>query len=202
MKNYQKLFIGITAICLIAICTVPASAAIPKKTATKLAIKAKDYITQTSKSIGNAIWNNKGAVAVGTAAVVIATNPEATAAVVTGVTETVTTGATAVITGATEGVSRSVRQSSGSGSIWYLVFFAAATVFCIVVIRYIWNYVRDWKNWIPLAVIGIFLCFGGIAEAGIIGLPTVDGITNVISKPPVPFWTFFNVVLCLVTIFI
>jgi hypothetical protein len=201
MKNYQKLFIGFTAICIIAVCAVSASAAIQKKAATKLAIKAKDYITTTSKSIGNAIWNNKGAVAVGTAAVVVATNPEATAAVVTGVTETVTTGATAVITGATEGVSRSVRQSSGSGSIWYLVLFAAATTFCIVVIRYIWNYVRDWKNWIPLAVVGVFLCCGGIAEAGIIGLPTADGIASVISKP-VPFWTFFNVVLCLVTIFI
>jgi hypothetical protein len=68
----NKLFIGMCAACLIAVSASSAEAAVSKRTVTK----AVSLIKQTSNAIGNAIWSNKGSIAVGTAAVAVASKPE------------------------------------------------------------------------------------------------------------------------------
>jgi hypothetical protein len=178
MKNYQKLFIGITAICLFAACAVPASAAIP----TRVKVKAKDFITKTSTSLGNAIWNNKGSIAVGSAAVALATNPAP-----------FVSGATTMITGRPSDPSATSIQSYFTG--W--LFYAIATVLAVLGVRFAWNYVKDYKNWLPLMIVGILLCSVGVAEAGIIQ----PLLKPPVLLPPVPWWSLFNVALIVATIF-
>jgi hypothetical protein len=80
-------------------------------------------------------------------------------------------------------------------------------VLCIIGVRYAWNYVRDYKNWLPILVIGVCCVPCGVAEAGVFqNLPMAEGITSVIPKPPVlppvPWWTLLNVALIVVSIFI
>jgi hypothetical protein len=191
MKNYQKLFIGTIVIGLLATCAVPANAAMPKKAVVKVAGTAKDFITKTSTSLGNAIWNNKGSIAVGSAAVALATNPAP-----------FVSGATTMITGRPSDPSATGIQSYLVG--W--LFYAVATILAILGVRYAWAYLKDWKNWVPLLlIVGVCCITCGTVEAGIIHFPTVEGLVDTIPKPPVlptvPWWSLFNVVLLVITIF-
>jgi hypothetical protein len=198
MKNYQKLFIGITAICLFAVLTVSADAAIPKKAVTKLATKAKDYITKVGNSLGNTIWQNKGSVAIGASAVAVATHPEP-----------FVNGAVSILTGKPVSTFNpsATGNSSMVGSLWYYPFDAAVTLLCVIGVRYTWNYVKDYKNWLPVLVIGVCFISSGAVEAGVVqNLPMAEGIASVIPKPPmlppVPWWTIINVIVVAITIFI
>jgi hypothetical protein len=161
----------------LAICAAPASAAIP----TRVKVKAKDFITKTSTSIGNAIWNNKGAITIGTGAVAIASNPAP-----------FVEGAATVITG---------RASNSSGGIQSYIFgwlfYLVATLLAIVGVRYTWNYVKDYKNWLPLMVVGVLLCSVGVAEAGVIPVP--DNHSGFIYRP---WWDVISFVILIITIFI
>jgi hypothetical protein len=194
MKTYQTLFIGVTALCLFAVCAVPASAAVPKKAVTKLASKVKDYVVKTGNSIGETIWRNKGSVAIGTVAVAAANNPAP-----------FVDGAVTIVTGRpakTSGPSDTANHSFIVG--W--LFYAIATLLAIIGVRCLWNYVKDYKNWLPLMVVGVLLCSVGVVEAGVVCLPTLDGIASVIPKPPVPpapvpWWNVLYFVLFVIMIF-
>jgi hypothetical protein len=178
MKNYQKLFIGVTALCLFAVCAVPASAAVP----TRVKVKAKDFITKTGKSIGDTIWHNKGSIAVGSTAVAVATNP---APFVSGITT--------VLTGRAS-------DPSGGGIQSYIFgfgFYAIATLLTIVGVRCTWNYVKDYKNWLPLMVVGILFCSVGVAEAGVIPVP--DNQSGFIYRP---WWDVITIVILIISIFL
>jgi hypothetical protein len=182
MKIYQKLFIGIIAICLFAACAVPASAAIP----TRVKVKARDFITKTSTSLGNAIWNNKGSIAVGSAAVALATNPAP-----------FVSGATTMITGRAGDPAATSIQSYFTG--W--LFYAIATLLAIIGVRCSWNYVKDYKNWLPLMVIGLFLCCSGVVQAGVIDYVPVPEVPIVGIKPP-PLWDVIGLIILILTIII
>jgi hypothetical protein len=174
MNNYQKLFIGITAVCLLAVCAAPASAATPRRAAAKV----KDFITQASTSLGNAIWNNKGSVAVGATAVGIATNPSP-----------FVSGITTVLTGRPSDPNATGIASFFTSWMFYLI----ATLLAIVGVRCTWNYVKDYKNWLPLLVIGAFLGCGGIAEAGAIDyVPVPEVQSGFIHRP---WWDIIGFVL-------
>jgi hypothetical protein len=182
----QKFFVGIIVVCLFAVSAGTASAATSTKSVTKIATRAKDWITKTGTSLGAVIWNNKGSIAVGTAAVAVVTNP---APFVQGTT-TLITGKPTVVTNTAD-----VAGQSLSGIFWYYGFYAAATLFCIVGVRCAWNYIKDYKNWLPLMIVGVCFVTCGVADAA-----------TVIPKPPVlpavPWCTVFNVVLVIVSIFI
>jgi hypothetical protein len=136
VMTMNKLFIGTFIIYLLAVCAVPASAAVPTKTAVKLATKAKDYITKIGNSLGETIWNNKGSIAVGTAAVAVVRAPapfaESAAAIITGRPAT------------TSSASATGSNSSTVGWLWYYPFYAAVTLLCVIGVRYTWNYVKDY----------------------------------------------------------
>jgi hypothetical protein len=73
--------------------------------------------------------------------------------------------------------------------------------------RFAWNYVKDYKNWLPLLIVGVCCISCGVVEAGVIqNLPIAEGIASVVPKPPmlppVPWWTIINVVLVANTLFI
>jgi hypothetical protein len=197
MKTYQKLFIGITAICLFAVCTVPADAASPAKAATKIAVKAKDFITQTGTSLGNVIWQNKGSIAVGTAAVAVATNP---APFVEGATTIITGKPAKIVIPANYQVTGYQSAQSVTGSLWYYLFYAGVTILCIVGVRCAWSYVKDYKNWLPLMVVGVLLCSVGVVEAAVITSP--PPVLPPVFISPIPWWNIVNFVLLVVSIFI
>jgi hypothetical protein len=185
----NKIFIGIAIACFIAVLAGTADAAVPTRTK----VKVKDFITKTATSWGNAIWSNKASIAVGTAAVAVATNP---APFVEGAT-TIITGQPAKIV--TPSYNQATASQSATGSLWYYGFYLAATTFCIVGVRCIWNYVKDYKNWLPLMVVGILLCCGGIVEAAVITPPPV---LPPVFISPIPWWNIVNFVLLVVSIFI
>jgi hypothetical protein len=182
MKTYQTLFIGVTAICLFAVCAVPASAAVP----TKAVAKAKDFITRVTTSLGNAIWNNKGSVAVGSVAVAVATNPAP-----------FVSGATTMITGRPSDPSATGIRSYFTSWLFYLI----ATVLAIIGVRCSWNYVKDYKNWLPLMVVGVLLTCGGVVQAGMIDYVPVPEVPLTGIKPP-PFWDVIGLIILILTIFI
>jgi len=156
----RKFLIGMIAACILAVSAVSASAAVSKKAV----VKTKDFIAKTGKSLGNAIWDNKGSIAVGTTAVAVATNPAP-----------FVEGAATVITGKSSNLSAGSVQSYMVG--W--LFYAIATLLAIVGVRCAWNYVKDYKNWLPL-ILGVMVCglTGGIAEAGVLDCTAI--------RPP--FW--------------
>jgi hypothetical protein len=192
----QKLFIGIIIVCLFAVYAVPASAAIPTKSLTRIAVKSKDYITKTATSWGNAIWNNKGSIAVGTAAVAVATNP---APFVQGTT-TLITGKPTVVTNTSDVANLSVQSQSVTSSLWYYAFYIAVTLLCILGVRCAWSYIKDYKNLLPVLIVGVCFATCGVAEAGV-----VESVVSVIPKSPVlptvPWCTILNIALVVVSIF-
>ena len=83
----RKFLIGIIAVCLLAVSAGTADAALHKRAVTKIV----NTVGQACDHAANVLWRNKGAVAVGTTAVAVATHPEpfvqGAAAVVTGTGE-------------------------------------------------------------------------------------------------------------------
>ena len=166
----QKYVIGIMIAC-IAVAAVPANAA-PKA--------VKSIVNQAGKvcdDIGSVLWKNKGGIAVGAVTVAAVTNPEP-----------FVQGATTVIAGTT----KPIRQSTFATTLFCLLLLAL-TIFGV---RWFFNYLKDWKNWTPLMVVGFVLCFGGIAEAGVF-----DRVP-VIPIKPIPWWHVIDLLLLVLAIFI
>jgi hypothetical protein len=207
MKNYQKLFIGITAICLFAVCAISASAAIPvlipMKVATKLAPKAKDFIAKTGNTVkktsdgaAKVVWNNKGAIAVGTVATVALTNPEAVKAAVTGTADVAYGAVTGGKTAGAVAPRANARPSTSGGSIIpTLLFYLFVTVLVIAAVRYCLHSV-GLRRVLPLLSVGVLLCSVGVVEAAVITPPPPPVF------PPVPWLTLLNIAVIVISIFI
>jgi hypothetical protein len=209
MKKYQKLFIGIIAICIIAVCIASASAAIPAvipmKVVTKLAPKAKDFFAKTGKTVkktsggaAKVVWDNKGAIAVGTVATVALTNPEAVKAAVTGTADVAYGAVTGGKTANTVAPRANARPSTSSGSIFptlpTLLFYLFVTVLVIAAVRYCLHSV-GLRRVLPLMIVGVLLCCGGIVKAAVITPPPP-------VFPPVPWLTLLNIAVIVISIFI
>jgi hypothetical protein len=174
----NKLFIGILAACILAVSAVTTEAAGAKKAAVG---KAVNFVKKTVNDAANTVWNNKGAIAVGTAAAVAVTNPEPVIA-----------GTTAVGTGRTV---NSVHPTA-IGTILVCLLIAALT---LIGIRSLWQRLKDWCKILPLLIVGIILLGCGIVEAG-----TLDAVQSLPEiqcggiKPP--WWDALGWMILVLTI--
>jgi hypothetical protein len=153
-----KIFItGMLVACLVAVCAVPAEAATARKAGIT---KAVNFVKKTANDISNTIWNNKGAIAVSTAAVAVATQPEILAKPITAATTAV----------ATE-TSRAA-YSSPIGTIGVIFLFAAALVIVSGIVCVARHYLKLWHI-VPLLAVGVCLISCGVADAATVPLPMI-----------------------------
>ena len=141
--------IGMLAVCL-AVYAVQAQAAGFKKTAITHGVS---LMKKTFDTAGNAVWKNKGAIAVGTAAAAVALHPDILAQPMTAATTAVATEA-----------SRAVRCSP-VGMMGTVLFFAVVFVIVSGAICVVRHYLKLW-HLVPLLLVSVLVCSGGIAEAG------------------------------------
>jgi uncharacterized membrane protein YgdD (TMEM256/DUF423 family) len=144
----------------------------------KIAIFVGNTFKKTADDAAKTVWNNKGAIAVGTVATVALTNPEAATAAVSG-TADVAYGV--VIGGKTADTvvpRANVRPATTGMSIMpTLLFFLAFVGIGIVIATYFRRRTGVFRIAVPLLMVGIVLfCGVGVAEAGVV---------SIIPKPPV-----------------
>ena len=154
-----------------------------------------------AKKTSDSIWKNKGSIAVGTAAAVVLTNPEAATAAVTGTTDIVTevvAGTTGIVA---EGVSRNTRQSGGSGSVIpAMIFYLVLAGLVILGTRYLLHRVGIWKLAVPLLIVGVLFCCG-VAEAGVLDFTSIPEI-ECKSFPKLPWMNLITIALIILSFFI
>jgi hypothetical protein len=193
MKNYQKLFIGIIAICLLVVNTANTVEA-------SLITKRIEGVKKIANLVSTWTWKNKGSIAVGTVATVALTNPEAVKAAVTGTADV----AYGVVTGGKTANAvaprANARPSTTGGSIIpTLLFYLAIFGLVFLGARYLLHRIGIWRLAVPLLLVGVLFCCAGTTEAAVVSLPNP---LLMLATAPAPFWTFANVVLLAITIFI
>ena len=174
--------------------TVPADAAV-----LRYSLPVIKHIGTLAKKTSDGIWKNKGSIAVGTAAAVVLTNPEAATAAITGTTDIITevvAGTTEIVT---DGVSRKSRQSTGGSIIPTLLFYLLITVLVIAGVRYCLQSI-GLRKILPLLVLGILLFCGNIAEAGMIDYASFPEIEC--GKVKLPWWNIVTVVLLVISLIV
>jgi len=173
---FQKIvIIGMFAACIFGVHAVPADAGIAKH-AIKAAQKVRDYVGKTANDAGKVVWNNKGSIAVGTAAAVALTNPEAATAAVNGTADVVYGVVTSESTAEPIAPRSSVRPSSGGSVVRMVLFYLLLTVFVIAAVRYCLKSI-GLRRMLPVMIAGvvILLC-AGVVQAGVIGFVSVADI--------------------------
>ena len=149
-KSITKMIIGMLVACFICIYAGTADAAGIKKAAIT---KGVSFVKKTFDNVGNAIWNNKGAIAVGAATVAIVTQPEIHAQPVTAAT-------TAVATETSKAIYCSPIRTIGA-----VFFFAALLVIAWTMVCIARHYLKLWHI-LPLLLVCVLIFSGGVAEAG------------------------------------
>ena len=213
----KKICVMMIAACVLAVSTANmADASLLSKLiegVKKIAILVGNTFMKTADDAAKTVWNNKGAIAVGTVATVALTNPEAATAAVTGATDVVTNAVTGTAdiayAAATGGKTAdavapraNVRQSSGRSIIPTLLFFLAFIGIGIVIAAYFRRRIGVFRVAVPLLIVGVMLfCGVGVAEAGVVSVipkpPMLPPIT-----PPMILWNLFNIALIVVSIFV
>ena len=178
-----KIMTGIIATTMLMVSAVSADAATRKQAIEKIVNKTTDAVGKACDNVSQVIWRNKCAVAVGATAVAVATNPEP-----------FVQGATAVVTSTTQAA---MQSSTGGG---FFSFLLLATLF----IAGLWLFVgcirsKFWRV-VPLLVVALLLCFGGIAEAGMIA--SIPDIQCPAVPPPAPWWNIINFIFLIIAIFV
>jgi hypothetical protein len=181
MRN--KIIIGMCAACLLAVSVGKTEAATTKKATIK---KAASVIKTSIDDVAGAIWKNRGGVALGTAAVVVATKPEV-------VVQPLVRGTTAM---ATEAAVNSVSHTVSQKSTIVVTILACllVAVLAIVGMRCLIQYLKDWINILPFLVIGIALLGCGVAEAGVI---PIGELQHAVPKPP--WWNAIGWIIMILT---
>ena len=163
----------------------------------KIADLVGKTVMKISGDAGKIVWNNKGAITVGTVATVALTNPEATTAAVTGTADIVTNAVTgtadvayATVTGGktTETVvpRTTARRPSGWSIIPTLLYFLLFCGIGIVIAAYFRRRIGVFRVAVPLLVVGLLLCFGATAEASILSsFPDIQCAAPVIAVKPI-----------------
>jgi hypothetical protein len=164
----NKFYVMMIAACVLAVSTANTA------DASVLITKRVEGIKKIADRVSKTVWNNKGAIAVGTVATVAVTNPQAATAAVSGTTDIVSNVVTgtadvayAAMTGGTEAVTQraNARPTSSGSIIPMLLLFLAFIGICIIFVLYLQRRVRIWRVAVPLLVVGVLLCFGVTAEA-------------------------------------
>jgi len=142
--------------------------------------KIGNYVSNTVKKTGNdtakVVWDNKGAIAIGTVATVAISNPEAATAAVTGAADVVTNAVTGTADVAYASITRgtadtvaqraNVRQTSNGSIIpTLLLFFAFVGIGIIVARRFLFQRRRIGMWCVALLAVGILFCCVGVADA-------------------------------------
>ena len=140
--------------------------------------KIGNFVGNTCDSAANLLWRNKGAVMLGTLLVTAAANPEP-----------FVQGAATVVTGTSQTV-----YASYIGSMLSYVLIA---IVLIAVGRYLFRRIRLWRV-LPLLLLGLLLCCGGVAEAGMMNV--VPETQLGIIKPP--WWGVFDLIIFVLTLFL
>jgi hypothetical protein len=177
---FNKLLIGVAAACVLCVYAVPANAA-GVKTAT--ITKAASLIKKTCDDAASVIWKNKGAIAVGTAAVAVASKPEI-------LVQPVVQGTRAVV-GET---SNAVQQSVIGNALSNLVVFVLLCMLITLGLGYLFRQTGFWRV-VPLLIVGLLLCCG-IAEAGV-----MSGM-DVPCCAVKPVWDIISIVILIISLFI
>jgi len=198
-------------ICVMMIAAIVAASTVNTAEASLLS-KRIEGVKKIADLVGKTVWNNKGAVAVGTVATVALTNPEAATAAVTGAADIVTnavTGTADVAYGAITGgktadtvVPRAnVRQSTGGSFISTVLYFLLFCGIGIVGISYFRRRIGMFRVAVPLLVVGLLLCFGVTAEASVLGsFPDIQCTAPVIAVKPIV--NFIVLVITVASIFL
>ena len=162
-----KMIIGMMIACAFAVSAVTAEAVTPQKRAVKNVVS---LVKKTCNNIGNTIWNNKGSIAVGTAATVAVLAPDAVVQGATTIASGAVEGAATVVTGATQAAVQSGVSNSGSGFFSYLLLamlFLAGLWLFVGFVRF------RYKAVLPLLVLGVIVCLAGTADAATLHSATV-----------------------------
>jgi len=132
----------------------------------KIGNYVSNAVKKTSNDTAKVVWDNKGAIAVGTVATVALTNPEATVAAVTGTADVAYGVVTGGKTADTVAQRANVRQTS-SGSIipTLLLFFAFVGIGIIFARRFLFQRRRIGMWCVALLAVGILFCCVGVADA-------------------------------------
>ena len=174
------LLVSVATVCVLCIYTAPANAAVVK---TAAITKAVSLIKKTCDDAASVIWRNKGAIAVGTAAVAVVSKPEI-------LVQPIVQGTRAV---ASE-TGGAVRQSIIGETLGNLVFFVLLFMLVTMGIRYLLQQAGFWRV-VPLLIVGLLLCCG-IAEAGV--LTGIDVPCCAVK----PVWDIISIVILIISLFI
>jgi hypothetical protein len=198
----KKFFVMMIAAFVLAVSTANTAEA-------SLITKRIEGVKKIANLVSSWTWKNKGSIAVGTVATVALTNPEATKAAVTGGADIVKNAVTGTADGAygtvtggrtadTVAPRANARPSTMGGSIFptlpTLLFYLFVTVLVIAAVRYCLHSV-GLRRVLPLLIVGVLLCSGGIVEAAVITPPPP-------VFPPVPWLTLLNIAAIVISIFI
>jgi hypothetical protein len=160
----------------------PANAAISKQSITNVV----NIVKKTCDKLGKTIWNNKGAIAVGTVATVAVTAPEA-----------VVQGATTVVTG-TPTSTATTKQPVARSFIGTILFNLCVIVLMVAGIRYIMHRFGIWRM-TPLMILAMLLCCG-VTEASVLSEQAAPMAEASFSLNP--WLEIINFILLIFTIFI
>jgi len=193
----KKICVMMIAACVLAVSTAnTAEASLLSKRVDgvkKIANLVSNTFSKTADSAGKIVWNNKGAIAVGTVATVALTNPKAATAAVTGTADVAygvaTGGGKTGKTADTVAPRANARPSTTGGNIIpTLLLFLAFVGIGIVSATYLRRRIGVFRVAVPLLVIGVLLCFGVTAEASMLSaIPDIQCTAPVLVKPVAHF---------------
>ena len=159
--------------------TVPAEAVVPQK---RVATSVVHLVGKACDNIANVLWRNKGAVAIGTTAVAVATNPEP-----------FVQGAAAAVAGTTDAA---LKSSVGNSIVSYvllpLLLIAGVWVFLKFIGFKFKGLFRYWR--VAALVLAVLLMFSGAAHAGVLECAAIC--------PPLWWTDIIGIVLLLVALFL
>jgi len=191
----KKFCVMMIAACVLAVSAANTAEASPLSKriegVTKIANLVGNTVSKTADNAGKIVWNNKGAIAVGTVATVALTNPEAATAAVTGTADVAYGVATGGKTVEKVAPRANVRQSSGGSLIPTLLYFLIFVGIGIVVVSYFRRRIGVFRVAIPLLVVGVLFCFGATAEASMLSaIPDIQCTAPAFVTPIVRFIVF------------
>jgi len=200
----KKFCVMMIAVCVLAVSAANTADASPLSKriegVTKIATLVSNMISKTADSAGKVIWNNKGAIAVGTVATVALTNPEATVAAVTGTADVaygVVTGGKTAETAVPRANARPTTTNGSTIPTWLFYLVIIGLVF--IVMKYLLR--GAVRKALPLLVVGLLLCFGVTAEASMLSsIPDIQCATPVLAIKPIA--NFLMLLITIVSIFL
>ena len=186
-----KICVMMIAACVLAVSTANSAEAslITKRIdgVKKIANLVSSTVSKTADNAGKTVWNNKGAIAVGTVATVALTNPDVAVAAVTGTADVAYGVATGGKTADTVAQRANAIPSTTGGTFSTLLFYLVVIGLVLIGVKYLLRgSIR--RVAVPLLIVGVLLCFGVTAEASVLGsIPDIQCTAPILVKPVAHF---------------